>query len=106
MAEAEMARNPRNGYVRAFLGYFAAALGDRRRAESEIAQALRLFPNDADTRWRAVLSYEALGLRDKTLEVLSTSTAEQLGDVNRWPDLADLHRNRRFLELLASKQVK
>jgi tetratricopeptide (TPR) repeat protein len=106
MAEADMARNPRDGYVRGFLGYFSAALGDRSRAESELAQALRLMPDDSDTRWRAALAYEALGLRDKTLELLRTSTAEQLADINRWPDLADLHQNSRFLELLTSHHIR
>jgi tetratricopeptide (TPR) repeat protein len=106
MAEVDMARNPRDGYARAFLGYFSAALGQRRRAESEIAQALRLFPDDSATRWRAVLVYEALGLRDKTLELLRTSSGEQLADVNRWPYLADLHTDPRFLQLLNLHQVR
>src|SRR4029453_885353 len=33
---SEVKQNPRRGYTRAFVGYFAARLGDRKRAEDEI----------------------------------------------------------------------
>jgi hypothetical protein len=62
--------------------------------------------NVSETRWNAVLSYEALHLRNSTLALLSTSTPEQLADVNRWPDLADLHNDPRFLQLLAAHQIR
>jgi serine/threonine protein kinase/cytochrome c-type biogenesis protein CcmH/NrfG len=103
LAEAEMARNPRDSETRSFVAYLCARLGDRRRAESEIAQALRLSPNIQDV---AAVTYEALGLRDSTLAVLSAAPAEMLADVSRWPDLADLHKDPRFLQLLASHQLK
>ena len=102
VAEADMARNPRDGYSRAFLAYFSAVLKDRDRAVSEIAQALRLRPDDSDTRWRAILTYEELGLRDKTIELLRSSTGDQLADLSRWPDLAGLHKDSRVSELLTS----
>lgn len=104
LAQAELV-NPRDGYLLAFVAYFDAVLGDRRRAESEMTQALGLA-DDADTRWRAVLTYEALGLREKTLALLSTSTAEQLADVNRWPDLQGLREDSHFVQLLATHQIK
>ena len=106
MAEAEVAHNPRDGYVHGFLGYFSAVRGDGPRAESEIAQALSLMPKDSDTRWRAVLTYEALGRHDQTLALLSTSTGEEIADVSRWPDLSELRRNSGFLRLLASHPIK
>jgi serine/threonine protein kinase/uncharacterized protein HemY len=103
MADADLV-NPRDGYVRAFVAYFDAALGDH-RAESEITQALGLS-GISETRWIAVLTYEALGLHEKTLDLVSTSTAEQLADVNRWPDLAGLRQYPRFLQLLVSHQIE
>lgn len=106
LAEVEMAKNPRDGYVRSFLAYLCARTGDRRRAESEIAQALQLSPNDADTRWMAALTYEALGRRDATLGVLAASPSELLADLSRWPDVADLHKDSRFLDLLVSHGVR
>jgi tetratricopeptide (TPR) repeat protein len=104
LAEAEMARNPRDGYARSHLAYLCARLGDRRRAESEIAQALQLSPNGADTRGLAAFTYEALGMRDATLAVLSAAPVEVVKDLSRWPDVADLHKDPRFLQLLASNQ--
>jgi len=105
-AEAEMARNPRSGYVRSFLAYLCAATGDRRRAESEIAQALQLSPTNADARWMAVVTYESLGRRDASLAVLGASTAETIADINRWPDVADLRTDSRFQQMLKTHQIK
>ena len=106
LAEKEMALDPRNGKARSDLAYLCAQLGDRSRAESEIAQALQLSSNDADTRWMAALTYEALGQRDNTLAVLSASPAGVLADVSRFPDVADLRKDARFQQILASHQLK
>jgi len=46
LALAELQENPRRGYTRAFVGYFAARLGDHKRAEDEIGQSLQLSPTD------------------------------------------------------------
>jgi Tfp pilus assembly protein PilF len=73
LAEKEMGKNPRGGFARAYLAYACARLGDRRRAASEIAQALQLTPNDADVRQIAVRTYEALGQREESLAVLAVS---------------------------------
>jgi tetratricopeptide (TPR) repeat protein len=106
LAEAEMITNPRAGTVRAHLGYLASQLGDHRRAESEIAQALAQSPNDSDTRWAAAITYESLGRRTDALSVLAASPLGVLQDVSRWPDVADLRHDSRFLELLASHAEK
>jgi tetratricopeptide (TPR) repeat protein len=106
LAEAGMARDPRNSDPRSFVGYLCARLGDRRRAESEVAQALQLSTNEAYTQAMAVLTYEALGLRDSSLAVLSSVPAALLADFTRRPDLADLQTDSRFLRLLASHQPK
>jgi tetratricopeptide (TPR) repeat protein len=106
LVEAEMRKNPRGGYARACLAYLCAWLGDRRRAESEIAQALQLSPHDGDTRRVAVKTYEALGRRDDALFVLGSSPASVLADVSRYPDLLDLRNDTRFQKLLATSQGK
>jgi Flp pilus assembly protein TadD/TolB-like protein len=102
LALAEINKNPRSGYARACMAYLSARLRDRRRAEAEIAQALQLSPNDADARWMAVKTYEVLGRRDDTLAVLSASPKDVLADASRYPDLADLRRDPRFLSMLGS----
>jgi len=111
-------RNPRDGSNKVFLGYFKAALGDRRDAEDavdDIRLALRLSPDDSATKWRAVLTYEELHrrfkdpiFREDALAVLKQSTADQLNDVNHWPDLEGLRGDPEFRRLLLEKtqQVK
>jgi eukaryotic-like serine/threonine-protein kinase len=106
LAEKELTHDPRNGVIRSHVAYLCARLGDRQRAASEIAQALQLSPNDADTRWAAAITYEALGQRADTLAVLQASPEGVLADLSRWPDVADLHKDPRFLQLVASHQIK
>jgi Flp pilus assembly protein TadD len=105
-AEKEMARDPRDGVVRSRLAFLSARLGDRSRAESEIAQALQLSSESNVTRGAAVWTYEALGQREEALAVLRNSSNDVLVDAARWPDLADLHHDSRFQQLLASRKTK
>jgi tetratricopeptide (TPR) repeat protein len=107
VAQAELKKNPRSGYVRSFLAYLSASLGDANRAESEISQALQLSQIDhTDVRWMAVLTYEALGRRNDTFALLENVSAEFLADLSRWPDLAGLHHDTRFIQLVASRPLK
>jgi serine/threonine-protein kinase len=106
LAEAEIAKNPRDVRVRSVLAYLCAQLGDRGRAESEIAQALQQSPNDADARWWGALTYEVLGRRNETIAVLTATPAGMVANVGRWPDVADLAKDPRFLQLLASHSGK
>ena len=102
LAEQEVEKNPRDGDARSFLAYLCARIGDHRRAASEIAQALALSPADENVRWMAVLTYEALGLRKETISVLTGTPHEVIADLGRYPDLADLHKDPRFIELSVS----
>ncbi len=106
LAEANLTGDARQGQDRAYLAYFAARIGNGQQAEYEIAQALHLSPDDADTCGMAVLTYEALGHRQQTLNFL-TSLAPALAhsvlvQLNEYPEVADLRRTPRFLELLGS----
>jgi tetratricopeptide (TPR) repeat protein/predicted Ser/Thr protein kinase/TolB-like protein len=105
VAEKEMAQNPRDGYVRSVLAYLSARLGDRTRAESEVAQALRLSPNDS-TLWMAATTYAALGQKDSLLALLGTAPKSVVEDFNRWPDVADLTRDPGFKMLLTSRRIQ
>jgi tetratricopeptide (TPR) repeat protein len=106
LAENKMARNPRDGDVRSRLAYLCARLGDHKRAESEVAQALQLSPESTDTRDTAVWTYEALGRREDALAVLRTSSDNVLAETARRLDLAELHKDSRFQLLLDSRKVK
>ena len=101
LAEKGLTNNPRNGWLRAQLAYLCAQQKDGRRAESELAQALKQSPHDADVLWWAAVTYETLGRRNDTLAVLAASPPGVLKDLNRWPDVADLQADPRFKQLLA-----
>jgi tetratricopeptide (TPR) repeat protein len=105
-AEKALARDPRNGDERSRLAYLAARLGDRKRAEQQIAEALQSSPDSKVTLDTAVWTYEALGQREDALNVLRSSPDDVLRYVARWPDLADLSQDSRFQELLAAHHIK
>jgi len=99
LADAELIQNPRSSVLRSSIAYFCAHLGDKRRAESEVAQALHSAPDDSDTVWMAINTFEALGRRSETLDLLKSSSREVISDAGRFPDLADLARDPRFLQI-------
>jgi len=99
VALAELQDDPRNGETRAYLGYLAARLGDQKRGEEEIDQALKLSPQEKTVIRRAVLTYEMLGKRDRALEIAATATQDVLRELERHPDLADFSRDPRFVQM-------
>jgi hypothetical protein len=88
------------------VAYLCARLENRARAESEILQALSLSPEDANVRDMAVDVYEALGRRDDALAVLRASSDEVLMEAAHWPDLAGLHADPRFQQLVALHHIQ
>jgi serine/threonine protein kinase len=101
-AEAEIEKNPRDANVGFYLAYMCARLGDRRRAETEIARALQLSPESPDIHEGAVWTYETLGERDQTLAVIRRSGVYIFEFVRRLPELADLREDSRFQNLMAA----
>lgn len=100
MALATLKENPRLGYDRGFVAYIAARLGDRKRAEDEIAQALQMSPGETKVIRSAVLTYETLGQRDRAIQALKGATPELLHELDRQPDLADFRLDPRFRQLV------
>jgi serine/threonine-protein kinase len=101
LALVELKDNPRLGLTRAYVAYFAAQLGDTKRAQDEISQALQLSPSDNKVIRKAVLTYEALGLRDRAIQVLSGAAPELFQELDRQPDLADFRQDIRFKQVVA-----
>ena len=101
LALIELQGNPRLGLTRAYVAYLAARLGDARRGQDEINQALELSNGDTKVIRFAVLTYEALGERDQGIRVLGLATPEVLADLNRQPDLADFRQDVRFKQVVA-----
>jgi serine/threonine protein kinase/Flp pilus assembly protein TadD len=105
-AEKSVDQNPRDSYHRSVLGYLSARAGDRRRAVSEIAQAVQLEPNLSDTLWMAAVTDLALGETDRALAILNAAPDGVLADFRRWPDAAGLENDLRFQRLFASRQIR
>jgi serine/threonine-protein kinase len=101
LALATLKENPRLGYPRGYVAYIAARLGDRKRAEDEIAQALQLSPRETKVIRHAVRTYEALGQRDRAIQVLEAAPPDLLRELDRQPDLADFSQDPRFKQLVA-----
>ena len=94
--------NPQEACNRAIMAYVLARLGDRVRAENEIKQALSFPAMDSQVIRTAALTFEALGLREETLTVLSGAARPLIADLSRHANMADLRRDPRFIKLLAS----
>ncbi len=101
LIEAEIARNPRDGTNRAYLAYLCARTADESRSLFELGQALQLAPEDNEVRLTAALTYEVLHRRQDTLTLLSSTARPVLENLGRCPEVADLRRDPRFIELLA-----
>ncbi|MFN0168163.1 MAG: protein kinase domain-containing protein, partial [Bryobacteraceae bacterium] len=106
LAEAELARNPREGALRSGLAYLCARLGNRDRAKSEAAQAEQLAVGSVNVGWMLVLTYEALGERDRALALIEDLPDDTLRRLNRFPDLADLRADSRFQQVLVSRHIQ
>ena len=104
LAKKDLIQDPRNWRERANQAYLEAELGDDGAAESDIAQVLQVSRDD-DTLQVAVLTYEALGRRDQSLQLLAKSPTI-LREVKSVAALADLRRDPRYRELLASNHVQ
>ena len=100
IALAALTADPRNARARAYVGYVAARLGDRPRAEEETEQALTLSRDKTVIR-HAVLTYEVLGERGRALQIAGTASKNILRELDRHPDLADFREDPRFKQLKA-----
>ena len=101
-----MALNPREPFTRALLARLSALLGERGRAEFEIAQALSLNSGLTRVIRTAASTFEILGEREKTLQVLRNAPRRLLDDLNHQPDMKDLQRDPQFQELIRSKSAQ
>ena len=100
LGDSDMLEDPRNGLARSSVAYACARLGDTKRAEREIAQAIKFGPNNATVQRLAVQTYETLNQREKSLEILASISPVLLSSLSRLSDLAGLSQDPRFMELL------
>jgi tetratricopeptide (TPR) repeat protein len=106
VAEARLNTNPRDAFEKACLAYLCARLGETRRAVSEAAQALQLSGGANNVRWMAALTYEALGLRERTMSVIEDAPASLISQLSRFPDSEDLRKFPRFQQLMKAHNLQ
>lgn len=95
LADDLLLEQPRDAYIRVFLGYICARLGENSRAHREVTQALRFAPEDAKVIRRAALAHAALRRVDLA-EALIDSIPLLKTEMSRHPDLAEFRRGIRF----------
>lgn len=100
IAEKDVTRNPRNGGFRVRLGLVCAFLGEDRRAEFELAQAIAMEPENPAVMREAAIAYEFLKEREKTLEILRNAPEPLIQELNHQPDVKELRQDPRFQKLL------
>src|SRR6185312_771800 len=103
-AEREAATDPRDATVGARLALLCAKVGDKPRAEAEIARALHLSPESDETRETAIWTYEVLNEHEQAITVLKDSQDPVIDFVRQYPDLAELRKDSRFKELENSRR--
>ena len=96
LVEQDVARNPRDASSRAQLGLFSAFLGDQFRAEFELTQALAMDPENTFMLRDAIIAYESMGKRAKSLELARKAPPALLEELKRQPDLKKLKADLRF----------
>jgi Flp pilus assembly protein TadD len=110
LTEKKLARDPRDGTAQARAAYLYARLGQNDRARFQIGEALRLSPNERDTRAWAIETYEVLGSHDLAFEILNGSPVNMvrgiLVELTRFPGMADFNGDSRFVKMLASYHVQ
>jgi len=75
------------------------------RARYEIKIALELSGVLTSVQETAVWTYDALGQDEDAVKILEASPDSVLHEAAWWPDLAGLHENSRFRQLVASRNI-
>jgi tetratricopeptide (TPR) repeat protein len=106
LAENELQINPRDAFSRSALALLCAWLGQRGRARSEAAQALRLASGSAEIATMLIRVYEVLGDRQRAFELTQDLPDSAIRLINRSPDLAALRGDSRFQQLIVSRHIQ
>jgi superkiller protein 3 len=96
IADADVLKDPSSALPRAYVAYFMARLASPDAAIRELDQALRLASADRGVIRRAVMTFEALGQRKRTLSVLAGAPASLLDELSRHPDLTSVAQDPEF----------
>ena len=104
IAERGAAAKPEDAQIHVSLALYSAKLGEKSRAERELALAQRKPSTDGDFLFTEALVYELTGQRDRALDSLhaTMSAGYPLIEIQSTPDLARMRTDKRYLNLLQS----
>jgi serine/threonine-protein kinase len=104
IAEREAGVRPDDAQVLANLSLYCAKLGQRQRAEHELALAQKKPSTDPEFLYTSALVYELTGQREKALSSLRStmSAGYPLIEIQSTPDLVRLRADKRYQELARS----
>ena len=102
LAETALVATPTDALARSALAYLACRLGDAATARREMPQALRAGASNPTVFVLAAATYEALGERNRAIDVLGSAPSAAIYDVARHADLGALRADPRFAALLAT----
>jgi len=94
LGDRELLEQPRDGYVRALVAYLCARLGEADRAQRELAQALRLNPDETKVKRIAISVWGALGKFEEARTLLAGEPSLQ-DEMKRHPDVSEFWKDPR-----------
>jgi tetratricopeptide (TPR) repeat protein len=100
-AEERLRINLQDSTQRAILAYCFAHTGESARARFEIEQALQHAPDERAVRRYAVLTFERLGDRERTLNVLKGTSRDVLEELEASFGTEPLQRDPRYQAIAA-----
>ena len=98
LAEAQVASRPRDSELRSRLAMYRAYAGDRRGADKDLAESLRLDPADGTVLFRAALVHEQLGRRKQALDAIGQALSKGYSreEIEKEPALDALRHDPRY----------
>lgn len=107
LSDARLRINPRDATVIAFRATYHAMVGEKGAALSDVHQALKLAPGNAEVNFRAALAYNHLGYTENCLSSLEAAVARgyPVSAIRDTPDFDHLRDHPRLRSLLRSAKA-
>ncbi len=105
LARDDLNHDPGDSKVRSRLALYNAKAGDSASAIATLTEVLTVGALDASGWFRALLTYELAGDRERALEALIAALAAgyPLSEVEKEPELIELRRDRRYHEAASGR---
>jgi serine/threonine-protein kinase len=105
-AEKQVAASPRDADLRSRLAMYRISVGEAEPARAQIAEAVKLAPQNGQVLYRAALVYEQSGMRERALESLGAAIRAGFSqeEIEKAPPLAPLRNDPGYAKLIAQSK--